>query len=121
MKIAKYIFSFLFLLFALVQYNDIDWYLWMPVYTIVSILIFISIKKRVPKNILWLCFFILLLWLIILIPDLLKWISDGLPNIAGTMQASNPEIELMREFFGVLICLIAIALLIQPTLKNKNI
>ena len=104
-KAFTYFISFVFLLFAGLQYNDPDWYLWIPVYLIISVLIFLSVKQKLPKLLLNSILLLLIVWFVFLIPDLIHWLQGGMPNIAGTMKASNTELELMREFLGILICI----------------
>jgi hypothetical protein len=98
----------------LVQYNDPDWYIWIPAYLSVAVIFLLpqKINSLYPK-ILGIAFFI---WMCAYIPDFIKWINNGLPSITGSMKAENPEIEFMREFFGIIICLISISFF----LKNNS-
>ena len=116
-KTISYIIAAIFLLFALVQYNDPDWYLWIPVYLIIAILIFLSIGRKLPSKVLYVILILFLIWFVTMVPNFAQWVKEGMPDITGTMKASNPEIELMREFFGVLIC---IAALVWLVIKNRK-
>jgi hypothetical protein len=50
------------------------------------------------------------------IPDIIDWINGGMDNIAGSMKAEEPHIELAREFFGIVICL---SVIVIYYFKNK--
>ena len=53
-------------------------------------------------------------------PEVIDWFSDGMPNIADSMQASSPYIELVREFFGLLISLIGMTFYLVISKKNHS-
>jgi len=103
MKYLHFFLAFIFLLFAIVQYNDPDALLWIPVYLVVSFLALLEGMNKPKKK--WALFFFVVLaaWTMTYIPDFMSWLSKGSPNIAGSMQAESPHIELMRELFGLLL------------------
>lgn len=102
------IIAFVFFLFAAVQYNDSDAWIWIPVYLVVSsIAILVDRKKYYPKVCLILCL-IMLVAMFTYVPQVIDWAQNGFPSITGSMQASSPFIEFIREFFGLLICLAAL-------------
>ena len=107
MKIIHYIISVIFLLFALVQYNDPDGLIWIPVYTMVSVIALAAGLNRPIKKIAMVLSIVLIIWIVTYIPDLISWFEKGAPNIAGSMKAESPHIELMREMFGLILSLIA--------------
>jgi hypothetical protein len=43
----------------------------------------------------------------LILPEIIKWIQDGMPSIVQSMKATIPTIEYTREFLGLLLCLIA--------------
>lgn len=116
-KTISYIIAAIFLLFAAVQYNDPDWYLWIPVYLIIVILTILSMGKKLPTKVLYAILIVYLIWFISMVPNFTHWLKNDMPDITGTMKASNPEIELMREFFGVLICIAALVWLVFKNIK----
>ncbi len=100
--------SAIYILCAAVQYNDPDFYIWIPVYVIPAVVaISYDRGRRDSKLILILCgvYIISMLWYI---PDVISWITNGLPTITGSMHAESPFIEFVREFFGLGICLIGL-------------
>jgi hypothetical protein len=109
MKILNIIFGILFILFALVQYNDPDPFLWIFIYSLAAALSFIPVSHRYFR----LVFFPAAIFFLALAVDLFigpdgvwSWLTvHHAENIATTMQASKPWIEETREFFGLLIIL----------------
>ncbi|MBS1915612.1 MAG: transmembrane 220 family protein [Bacteroidetes bacterium] len=107
MKIFNITWTVLFILFAAVQYNDPDPYVWMPIYLygafmcwkasklqfypsgyVVGILVYAgyAVYKMFDEN------------------GLIDWIRfHHAENIAETMKAEKPWIEETREFFGLVI------------------
>ena len=108
MKITNIILGILFFLFAIVQYNDPDPWLWIGLYSLVAI---ISLLAARGQYISWLILgglAICLIWLFMLLPDFVNWIKEGMPSITGSMKAEEPHIELTREFLGLVICMAAL-------------
>jgi hypothetical protein len=97
----------IFILFAVVQYNDPDWYIWIPAYLIPAYFFF---KPETAKNayLVYLPIIGFSLWAASYVPAFVDWIKHGTPTITGTMKAENPEVELMREFFGLVICIVGL-------------
>ncbi|MFT6336334.1 MAG: hypothetical protein ACJATI_003093 [Halioglobus sp.] len=94
-----------YFLCAAVQYNDPDFYIWIPLYLIpAAVALAYDRGWRNSKVLLALCF-LFVLGLLLYIPDVISWINDGTPPIARSMQAESPFIEFVREFFGLGICL----------------
>lgn len=111
----------IFLSFALVQWNDSDFIIWMPVYLSLSAVALLAYNGRFYKNAYLVIAAILGLWMASYIPHMLDWVDDGMPDIAGSMKAESPYIELTREFFGLLICFAAICYYyILSKRKNTN-
>ncbi len=112
MKVFNFIFCFLFIVSAALQYNDPDPYIWIPIYLIGGIICFQASRgKNYPV-------FTLLFSGLFLIYDLylffdkfgvLSWLNEhNAENIASSMKASAPWIEETREFFGLLILILVL-------------
>lgn len=99
---TNYVIAFIFLLFAGVQYNDPDPFVWMAIYGLVAMAF---IWKGSSKTVLYLLLTPIILYAMSYVPSIVKWMDNGLPSITGTMKAENPEVENMREFFGLIICI----------------
>jgi len=44
---------------------------------------------------------ICVVWMGTLVPEFINWIEMGMPTITGQMKATEPQIELTREFLGL--------------------
>jgi hypothetical protein len=98
--------SLLFILFALVQWNDPDALIWVGMYLLIAGIAFLG---YMGKFYFWLNLgltIVLLVFMIFYLPDIGRWMDEGRPSITDSMQASSPHIELIREFFGILISLV---------------
>jgi membrane-bound metal-dependent hydrolase YbcI (DUF457 family) len=123
MKIFNIIFTILFVLFAALQYNDPDPYLWMPIYLYGALLCWkASLNKFYPKA--YLAGIVLYaLYAAYKIFDhngLLDWINlHDAENIAGTMKAEKPWVEESREFFGLVILIVVLLIDLIYSRKKK--
>ena len=108
-KITHSIIAIIFLLFAYFQWNDPDGLIWAPAYLVVSIMAVLALKGRFFRYPYLLILVIYILWGASYISEMNKWVQAGMPSIAASMKAETPYIELAREFFGLLICIITIA------------
>ena len=118
MKIINSILSLLFLVFAAVQYNDPDPWLWIIAYVFVALLFVLQIVEKLPRPLLLVSIFLFAILGITFIPDFIDWIDKGAPSIASEMKASEPHIELVREFGGLLICLAGLLFLLFQQKKK---
>lgn len=109
----------LFFLFGIVQYNDPDFYIWIPAYFIIGLVPILYARYAFPENIVILLLLIYLVWLGFYLPDIIEWIDKGMPTITGSMKAESPFIELAREFFGLLLGVITMACYLYLFKKKK--
>lgn len=114
MKLFNIIWCILFIIFAGLQYNDPDPYIWMPIYLYGAACCALAVmgkfyrKAYVAGSLVYLCYAVYKffdqngVW---------DWATrhHG-ENIAETMKASQPWIEETREFFGLFI-LIAVLMI----------
>ncbi|MCF8406515.1 MAG: transmembrane 220 family protein [Chitinophagaceae bacterium] len=115
MKIFNIIFSIVFVLFAAVQYNDPDPYLWVPIYLYPALLCYLQfIQKPIHKMAYWAGFLLFGAYAIYKMFDtngIIDWVQfHNASNIASTMKAETPWIEESREFFGLVIILIVLSI-----------
>jgi hypothetical protein len=100
--------SGLFLLFAIVQWNDPDPLIWMIFYGVMSLIyILLALGKRFAFYLSVLMLITCIIYMGFILPEIIKWIKDGMPSIVQSMKATIPSIEYTREFLGLLLCLIA--------------
>lgn len=118
MKIANIILTILFILFAVVQLNDPDPWIWVILYLYVALMAGLAIFDRHINNALWFGIAFCLFKLIRLLPDFMNWVQQGMPSIVETMKAEVPHVELTREFLGLAIC-IAVLIFIKNQAKQN--
>lgn len=107
MKYIHLAVSVLFLIFGVVQYNDPDFFIWIPIYLFVSFVAFASFKGLKFPIITLVVLVMLGIWLATYFPTFITWVKDGMPSVTGTMKAETPYIEHVREFGGLLVSFIA--------------
>jgi hypothetical protein len=107
MKTFNIVFVVLFIIFAALQYNDPDPYIWVPIYLYAALLSYFAVQKRYSPYLYLSGFVIYLAYSVYLVIDktgVLSWMFEhDSENIAQSMHAEKPWIEETREFFGLLI------------------
>ncbi len=107
MKVFNIIFAILFVVFAGLQYNDPDPYIWMPIYLFAAFICWMGARKKFyPALTLFgvLLYAVYALLLFFEKDGVIDWFSQhNAENIAGQMKASTPWIEDTREFFGLIL------------------
>jgi len=102
---ARIIIGILFIVFAAVQYNDPDPWLWIVAYSLIGLISIVSAFKVIPKLVYLLLIIVFAAATAYYIPLMMDWVNKGMPSIVGEMQATTPHIEWMREFLGLVLCL----------------
>lgn len=124
MKVFNIVFIVLFVLFAAVQYNDPDPYLWMPVYLYAALLCYFALKRKHNPTLYLIGFVAYGLYAVYLLFDktgVLDWAREHHgENIAQTMKATKPWIEETREFFGLVIVIVVLAVNRAWLLRQKS-
>ena len=107
-KNIYFVISGLFFLFAVVQWNDPDPLIWMIFYGAMSLIyILLALGKKFAFYLSVLMLTVSVVYMGFILPEIIKWIKDGMPSIVQSMKATIPTIEYTREFLGLLLCLIA--------------
>lgn len=124
MKIFNIFFCFAFIVFAALQYNDPDPYLWVPIYLYAAALCFqASRNKFYPKAYLIgiAVYAVYALYKVFDANGLIDWIQlHHAENIAETMKAEKPWVEESREFFGLVILIVVLAIDLFYARKRKK-
>ncbi len=106
-SILNSIFCIAFILFAYVNLNDSDSWLWIPIYMIASVCCGFAIFDYFFPTV-----YLLVLAFYLIYAGFLFFAKDGVrdwivrykrPSLVESMQATKPYIEKTREFFGLLI------------------
>jgi len=112
MKIFNIFFCFTFIVFAALQYNDPDPYVWMPIYLYAAALCALAARNRFYPKAYWVGISVYTVYAIYKFfcrDGVLDWIRfhNG-QNIAETMKANTPWVEETREFFGLVILIVVL-------------
>ena len=114
MKILNIFFSVVFLISAILQYNDPDPYIWIPIYLYGAILCWLAGRNKFYPTayiIGIIGFAAYAVYFFFTENGVLDWITKhNAENIAGSMKASTPWIEDTREFFGLVILIVALTI-----------
>lgn len=121
MIVFNYIFAGLFTIFALLQINDPDPYVWIPIYGVVALICFFNAKKKYDRFahlVILACCIIFGINLLIKSDSVVSWFNDhNAESLVENMKATKPWIENTREFGGLLIITIVTSINI---LKHKK-
>ena len=123
MKIFNILSAIIFVLFAALQYNDPDPYIWMPIYLYAAFLCFLAIKHKYSPVLYIIGLVVYFLYASYLFFDksgVLNWAEQhDAENLVQTMKATKPWIEETREFGGLLIVMIALIINMISLKKQK--
>ena len=112
LKVFNIFFCIVFILFAAVQYNDPDPYVWMPIYLYTAILCWLAFRNKYFPGAYLLGIAVYAAYAIYKFFDqngVWDWMTKHhATNIAGTMKAEQPWIEETREFFGLVILIVVL-------------
>ena len=112
MKIFNISFTILFALFALLQYNDPDPYLWIPIYGYATIVCIMNVRNKYDllAHIGGVVFCSLFgLKLMFLKDGVFEWATKyHAENLVQSMKDTKPWVENTREFGGLLIIIIVL-------------
>ena len=125
MKVFNITFCFLFIVFAALQYNDPDPYLWVPIYMYTAVLCWLAFRKRYFVKAYLVGIIVYAGYAVFKMLDtdgLIDWIKlHHAENIAETMKAEQPWVEETREFFGLLILILVLTINYFAAGKKRRI
>ncbi len=112
MKLFNIFFCFVFIIFAALQYNDPDPYIWMPIYLYTAALCWLAFRRRYYPRAYIAGIIVYAIYATYKVFDtngLIDWLTKHhSQNIAETMKAQKPWIEETREFFGLVILIVVL-------------
>ena len=124
MKIFNLVFAILFVFFAMLQYNDPDPYVWIPIYLYGALMCWMCYRGKANRMALYAgiaVYFAYAVYLFVADDGVLSWIKDhNAENIAETMQAQKPWIEDSREFFGLVILMVVLGINVGRTSRSAS-
>lgn len=124
MKLFNLIFFILFLLFAALQYNDPDPYIWIPIYVYAASLCILAYQNKwFPKAYLYgmIIYAAYAVYLFFTKDGVLDWVFEhNAESLVHSMKAEKPWIEDSREFGGLLILIIVLFILYRYSKKKRT-
>lgn len=112
MKIMNIFFCFAFILFAALQYNDPDPYIWMPIYLYAAVLCWLAFRNKYYPRAYLLGIAVYTVYAVYKFFDqngVWDWATKHhYANITETMHAEKPWVEETREFFGLVILIVVL-------------
>ena len=113
MKVINSLIGILFVVFAAVQYNDPDPFLWIVIYGTVGVISFLKVWGRFPRNMVLIFLIAVGSYTLIHLPYVIDWITiENSGNLFTGMSEERPYIEGSREFFGLLMADLSLAFLL---------
>jgi len=112
MRAFNIVFIVLFIIFAALQYNDPDPYVWVPLYLFGAFTCYQALRKKYNPFLYITGFVIYGAYALYLLFDktgVINWATKHqAENIAESMKATKPWIEETREFFGLVMLLVVL-------------
>lgn len=108
LRIINILLAAVFILFAYWQVNDPDPHIWVPIYLLTATFLGFAAFRKYAKIPTLLALGAGLIGLGLYIPEVSEWVQAGMPSITGKMKAETQYIEWMREFLGLLLCVLAV-------------
>ncbi len=114
MKVFNIFFCVVFVIFAGLQYNDPDPYIWMPIYGYSAVLCAMAARGHFHRRAYVIGILVYLAYAVYLFftkDGVIDWVTQhDAANIAETMKAEKPWIEDTREFFGLFILIVVLGI-----------
>ena len=124
MKLFNIVFIIIFVTFAVLQYNDPDPYIWIPIYLYAALLCFLAFSGKyypVLYTTGLVAYFIYATYLFFDKTGVLSWAEEhDAENLVQTMKATKPWIEETREFGGLLVAIIVLVVNVIYMRKRKT-
>lgn len=119
-KIICLLLALAFGYFAYLNLNDPDPVFWVLAYGATAVLFAFAAFGRADRRIIGWFAVALFIWMCTMIGGMVDWFRLGTPSIVEEMQAKEPHIEVVREFLGLLIAVVSLAVLIFTTPRTAR-
>ena len=120
-KLSYILFAVSFALFAYLNLNDPDPLQWVSAYVGTAVLFGLAAAGRGDRRFSGGLAIALGVWMLTMAGGMVDWMHAGFPSITEEMQATAPHIEVVREFLGLLIAVVALIWLCLSTSKEARI
>ncbi|MFZ1687579.1 MAG: transmembrane 220 family protein [Flavobacteriales bacterium] len=119
-KLLYIVLAIVFALFAYVNLNDPDPIQWVLAYGSTAVLFACAAAGRADRRISLALAVALGIWMLTMSGGMIDWFNAGMPTIVDEMKATNPHIEVVREFLGLLIAVLALFWLWKSTPREAR-
>ncbi|MEO8067873.1 MAG: transmembrane 220 family protein [Flavobacteriales bacterium] len=119
-KLLYILLAIVFALFAYVNLNDPDPIQWVLAYGSTAVLFACAVGGRADRRISGALAVALAIWMLTMCGGMVDWFNAGMPTIVDEMKATNPHIEVVREFLGLLIAVLALVWLWKSTARGAR-
>jgi uncharacterized membrane protein len=121
MKFLSIFFAVMFIVFAALQVNDPDPVLWILIYGAMSVISVMAIFEYYNRKLIIGLSVLYVVYLVILLPGVSEWLKQDDKSVLFDegMKMQHLYIEESREFLGLLICLLVLALYLFRSFRQK--
>ena len=121
MKYLSIFFALMFMAFAAVQVNDPDPVVWILIYGVMAVVSVMAIFEYYNRWLMIGLTALFVLYMIILFPGVVEWFQQDDKSVLfdEVMKMEYPYIEESREFLGLLICLVVLAVYFFRSFRQK--
>lgn len=102
-KFIRLLLAIMFAGFAYLNLNDPDPVQWVGAYGATAVLFAFAAFGRADRRIIGALAIALFVWMCTMTGGMIDWFQQGMPTITGEMHVTEPHIEVVREFLGLLI------------------
>lgn len=110
-----------FTAFASLNLNDPDPWVWLLAYLAVAVLFALAAFGRADRRVSGALCAALAVWMCTMLPGMVDWVLTGMPSIVASMKATEPHIEVVREFLGLFIAVVCLLVLTLRTPRHARI
>ncbi len=110
-----------FIAFAALNLNDPDPWIWVLAYGAVAVLFALAAFGRADRRVSGSLALALAVWMLTMSGGMLEWFGLGMPSIVTEMKATEPHVEAVREFLGLLLAVLALLFLTLRTAKESRL
>ncbi len=119
-KFFHLLLALMFAGFAYLNLNDPDPIKWVLAYGAVAVLFAFAAFGRADRRIVGALAVSLFVWMCTMTSGMVDWFQQGMPSITGEMHVTEPHIEVVREFLGLLIAVVALVGLYFTTSRSAR-
>jgi Transmembrane family 220, helix len=110
-----------FIAFAALNLNDPDPWIWVLAYGSVAVLYALAAFGRADRRVSGSLGVAFAAWMFTMSGGMLEWFGLGMPSIVTEMKATEPHVEAVREFLGLLLAVLALLFLTLRTAKESRL